>query len=231
MIPVFADIDFDTFNLDTKAVEAAITSRTRAIIPVHFAGQPADMDAIMKLARKHKLFVLEDAAHAHGAAYKGRPAGSLGHAASFSFQSSKNLTCGEGGIITTNDATLAANCRSIHNCGRVPNGVWYDRLAERILDLMDANTGTRYELQPDRQMMFILNRNANEPLAALEEAFPGGDERHQQFGVQGIITTLRESADQPLEAVLEELFAASNRATKGAGRLDDTSIMLLERGG
>ena len=125
-VPVFADIDLDTFNLDPKAVAAAITPRTRAIIPVHFAGQPADMQAIMAIARKHKLVVIEDAAHAHGASYRNRPAGSIGHIASFSFQSSKNLTSGEGGILTTNDDTLAAACRSIHNCGRIPTGIWYE---------------------------------------------------------------------------------------------------------
>ena len=126
MIPVFADIDLDTFNLDPAAVESAVTPRTRAIIPVHFAGQPADMTAIMRIARARKLIVIEDAAHAHGARYKDRPAGSLGHVASFSFQSSKNLTCGEGGIITTNGRRLADACRSLHNCGRVPGGVWYE---------------------------------------------------------------------------------------------------------
>src|SRR6267142_3585856 len=72
-VPVFADIDLDTFNLDPRAVGAAITPRTRAIIPVHFAGQPADMDAIMAIAKDHGLIVIEDAAHAHGAAYRGRP--------------------------------------------------------------------------------------------------------------------------------------------------------------
>ena len=125
-IPVFADIDLDTFNLDPAAVEAAITPRTRAIIPVHFAGQPADMDAIMAHRAGARLVVIEDAAHAHGATYRDRPAGSLGHLASFSFQSSKNLTSGEGGIITTNDDALAEACRSIHNCGRVPDGIWYE---------------------------------------------------------------------------------------------------------
>jgi dTDP-4-amino-4,6-dideoxygalactose transaminase len=125
-IPVFADIDLQTFNIDPAAVEAAITPRTRAIIPVHFAGQPADMQAIMALAKTHNLVVIEDAAHAHGASYLGGPAGAIGHMASFSFQSSKNLTAGEGGIITTNDDALAAACRSIQNCGRVPDGVWYE---------------------------------------------------------------------------------------------------------
>ncbi len=125
-IPVFADIELETFNLDPRAVEAAITPRTRAIIPVHFAGQPVDMDAIMAVAGKHGLIVIEDAAHAHGAAYKGRPAGSIGHFGSFSFQSSKNLTSGEGGLITTSDDAYAEACRSIHNCGRIPSGVWYE---------------------------------------------------------------------------------------------------------
>ena len=125
-VPIFADVDLKTFNLDPAAVEAAITPRTRAIIPVHMGGQPADMDAFMAIARKHKLIVIEDAAHAHAASYQGRPAGSLGHMGSFSFQSTKNLTSGEGGIVVTSDDKLAEACRSIHNCGRIPGGLWYE---------------------------------------------------------------------------------------------------------
>jgi dTDP-4-amino-4,6-dideoxygalactose transaminase len=125
-IPVFADVDLDTFNLDPAAVRRTITPRTRAIIPVHFAGQIADMRAIEEIAREHNLIVIEDAAHAHAARYENRPAGSLGHFGSFSFQSSKNLTSGEGGIITTDNDTFAAACRSIHSCGRVEGGVWYE---------------------------------------------------------------------------------------------------------
>jgi dTDP-4-amino-4,6-dideoxygalactose transaminase len=125
-VPVFADIDPDTLNLSPAAAEAAITPRTKAIIPVHFAGQPADMDAIMAIAAANRLVVIEDAAHAHAAIHAGRPVGSLGHLASFSFQSSKNLTSGEGGLISTNDDALAAACRSIQNCGRVPDGLWYE---------------------------------------------------------------------------------------------------------
>ena len=172
-IPVFADIDLHTFNLDPAAVEAAITPRTRAIIPVHFAGQPADMDAIMAIAAEHELLVIEDAAHAHGASYEDRPAGSLGHMASFSFQSSKNLTAGEGGIITTNDDALAEACRSIHNCGRVPDGVWYEhhvisgnyRLGEFQgavlncqLDRLEEQTKTR-----DRNGQYLASRLARLP--------------------------------------------------------------------
>ena len=126
MVPVFADVELETYNLDPKAFETAITPRTRAVIPVHFAGQVADMDAINAIAKQHNLLVIEDAAHAHGATYRDQPAGSLGDIGSFSFQSSKNLTSGEGGILTTNDDALAAACRSMHNCGRVPEGVWYE---------------------------------------------------------------------------------------------------------
>ena len=172
-IPVFADIDLDTFNIDPVAIEAAITPRTRAIIPVHFAGQPADMDLIMAVAARHKLIVIEDAAHAHGASYKNCPAGSLGHMASFSFQSSKNLTAGEGGIITTNDDALAEACRSIQNCGRVSKGLWYEhhvisgnyRLGEfqgavlnAQFDRLEAQTETR-----DRNGRYLAARLAKLP--------------------------------------------------------------------
>ena len=125
-IPVFADIDLETFNLDPAAVEAAITPRTRAIMPVHMGGQAVEMAAIMAIARKHNLVVIEDAAHAHAAVYRDQPAGSIGHLGSFSFQSSKNLTSGEGGIVITSDDRLAAACRSIHNCGRIEGGLWYE---------------------------------------------------------------------------------------------------------
>ncbi|MDB6036388.1 MAG: rifK 1 [Verrucomicrobiales bacterium] len=125
-VPVFADVDLETFNICPKAIEAAITPRTKAIIPVHFAGQVADMTAIMAIAKRRKLIVIEDAAHAHGGRFKDQPAGSVGHLGSFSFQSSKNMTSGEGGIITTNDDDLAEACRSIQSCGRIPGGLWYE---------------------------------------------------------------------------------------------------------
>ena len=124
--PVFADIHPDTYNLDPARVEAAITPNTRAVIPVHFAGQAADMDAILAIARRHGLVVIEDAAHAHGAAYRGRRLGAIGDMGCFSFQSSKNLTSGEGGMILTDSPEYERLCRSFHNCGRVPGGVWYE---------------------------------------------------------------------------------------------------------
>jgi dTDP-4-amino-4,6-dideoxygalactose transaminase len=125
-VPIFVDIERDTFNIDPQQIEAAVTPRTRAIIVVHLGGMPCDMDGIMAIAERHKLVVIEDAAHAHGSEYKSRRCGSIGHMASFSFQSSKNLCSGEGGIITTNDDRLADRCRSVHNCGRVAGGAWYE---------------------------------------------------------------------------------------------------------
>lgn len=125
-VPVFVDLQLDTFNIDPEKIEAAITPRTRAIIPVHLGGLACDMDTIMATARNRGLAVIEDACHAHGAEYKGRRLGSLGDMGVFSFQSSKNLCSGEGGIVLTNNDDLAARCWSLHNCGRVPGGAWYE---------------------------------------------------------------------------------------------------------
>lgn len=124
-IPVFADIDPETFCIDPAAIERAVTGNTRAVIPVHIGGLPARMDRIMEIAAKHSLHVIEDAAHAHGSEFCGRRVGSIGHIGSFSFQSSKNLCCGEGGAVTTNDSLLAEKCWSLRNCGRVRGGAWY----------------------------------------------------------------------------------------------------------
>ena len=124
-VPVFVDIDPETYNLNPKEIEKAITSKTRVIIPVHFAGQACAMDAIMKIASKHKLRVIEDACHAHGGEYKGKKLGSIGDAGCFSFQSSKNLTSGEGGMIVTDDEALYGMMNSLRNVGRVKGGQWY----------------------------------------------------------------------------------------------------------
>ncbi len=125
-IPVFADITPDTYSIDPDAMEEAITDRTKAVIPVHIGGCPADMDRIMEIARKHDLIVIEDAAQAHAAEWRGQRVGSIGDMGSFSFQSSKNLCAGEGGIITTSDQKLGDRCWSFHNCGRIKTGAWYE---------------------------------------------------------------------------------------------------------
>ena len=119
--PVFVDIEPDTFNIDPAAIEAAITDRTAAIIPVHLFGQCADMDAILDIAARHNLPVIEDAAQAIGATYNGRPAGSMGKAGCFSFFPSKNLGgLGDGGMVTTQDKALAERLMQCRNHGMDP---------------------------------------------------------------------------------------------------------------
>jgi len=118
-IPVFVDVDPDTFCMSPQAIEAAISPRTRAILPVHLTGNVADMDAIIAIARRHNLKVIEDAAQAIGATWAGRPVGGIGDAGVFSFQQSKNIMTGEGGMITTHDPEIARRCRLIINHGEV----------------------------------------------------------------------------------------------------------------
>lgn len=117
-VPVFVDVDPDTYCLDTDLIEGAITPRTKAVIPVHLGFRFADMDRLMEIADRHGLFVLEDCAHAHGGKWNGKGAGSLGHAGSFSFQTSKLMTAGEGGIVITSDIDLADQIIRLANCGR-----------------------------------------------------------------------------------------------------------------
>lgn len=125
-IPVFADIRPDTLCLDPEDVVRKVTPRTRAVIPVHVAGYIADMDRLNALARAHGLRVIEDAAHAWGSQLNGRGAGVLGECGTFSFQVSKNITAGEGGILVTDDEALADLCRSYTHCGRRKGAAWYD---------------------------------------------------------------------------------------------------------
>ena len=117
--PVLVDIDPRSFNMDPAAIESAITPRTKAILPVHLYGQTADMDPILEVARRHGLIVIEDAAQAHGAKYKGRPAGSIGDIACFSFYPGKNLGAyGEGGAVTTNNSEYAHPIRMLREWGQ-----------------------------------------------------------------------------------------------------------------
>lgn len=116
-IPVFADIDPKTFNILPEDIEKKITNKTKAIIPVHYGGQMADMDAIMEIAKEHDLCVIEDAAEAHGAKYKGKHAGTFGDLAIFSFTPTKPITTGEGGMIFTNDSEVAEQLRMLRNHG------------------------------------------------------------------------------------------------------------------
>jgi dTDP-4-amino-4,6-dideoxygalactose transaminase len=117
-VPVFVDVDPNTYCLDPKAVRAAITNRTRALMPVHLAMRFADMDALLAIAREHELLIIEDCAHAHGGQFQGRGAGAGGDAGCFSFQESKLMTAGEGGFVLTNRLDCFEALQSIINCGR-----------------------------------------------------------------------------------------------------------------
>ena len=144
VVPVFVDVDPLTGNMDPAAVEAAVTARTKAIIPVHAFGQPADMDPILEVARKHRLYVIEDACEAIGAEYKGRSAGTLGDMAVFAFYPNKQMTTGEGGMIVTEGEEAADLFRSLRNQGRDVFDAWlnHTRLGYNYrLDEMSAALG------------------------------------------------------------------------------------------
>ncbi|MBN2592823.1 MAG: DegT/DnrJ/EryC1/StrS family aminotransferase, partial [Sedimentisphaerales bacterium] len=121
-LPVLADLDRESFQLDPADVERRITENTKAIMPVHMMGQPCDIDAIMAIAKKHNLKVIEDAAQAHLAEHRGRKLGTIGDVGCFSFQSSKTIACGEGGAVVGNDEELMDKCYTVHNHGTSRRG-------------------------------------------------------------------------------------------------------------
>lgn len=156
--PVFVDIDEETYCMDVESVEEAVTKDTKAIIPVHLYGLPADMDPILELAREKDIIVIEDAAQAHGAAYKGRKVGSMGHMGCFSFYATKNMTTGEGGMVTTNDEEYAEALRAIRNHGE-ERANWSVRLGHnyRMSELQAALGIAQLEKLPN----FLKKRRAN----------------------------------------------------------------------
>ena len=137
--PVLVDVDADTYTIDVAAIEKAITPRTKAIIPIHLYGHPADMDPILQLAQRHGLVVIEDACQAHGARYKGKRTGSLGHAAAFSFYPGKNLGAyGDGGAVVTSDAAVAKRLGMLRNYGQKEKYQHMFRGFNRRLDTLQA---------------------------------------------------------------------------------------------
>jgi dTDP-4-amino-4,6-dideoxygalactose transaminase len=168
--PVLAEMDPVTYNMAPAAIEAAITSRTRGIMPVHLYGQPADMEPILAIARKHNLLVIEDSAQAHGAEYGGKRAGSWGHAAAFSFYPGKNLGAyGDGGIITTNDAAIAEKIRYLRNYGQK---VKYEHVIAGTNSRLDTIQAAILRVK----LRYLDRWNAlrNEHAAAYSDAFAGG---------------------------------------------------------
>ena len=124
-VPVFCDVELDTFNLDVRAAARLVTDKTKAVVPVHWAGLPCDMDRLEDLAARHRLAIVEDACHSWGSQWKGKGTGALGNAGGFSFQVSKNITAGEGGIVLTDDEALGRLIRGFVNCGRGLEDPWY----------------------------------------------------------------------------------------------------------
>lgn len=170
-VPVFADVDPDTYCLDVESVRRAITEKTKAVIPVHLAMRFADMDRLMELARARGLIVIEDCAHAHGGAWKGRGAGSIGGIGSFSLQESKLMTSGEGGLLTTNSLEYYEALQTIINCGRASLTDQFGRrflgLNYRMTDLQVALLFGQLERLPE-----LRERRARN--AALLESLIGG---------------------------------------------------------
>lgn len=123
-LPVLVDVTQDTYCIDPDLVEAAVTPATKAIIGVHMGGHPADLDRLVEIARKYGVYLVEDSSHAHGSEWRGHKIGAIGDFGTFSFQASKLMTAGEGGIIITNSPELERLARSVHDCGRMP-GEWF----------------------------------------------------------------------------------------------------------
>ena len=181
-VPVFVDIDPGTYTIDPRLAEAACTTATAAVMPVHFAGRPADMDALAALARARGLKIIEDAAQAWGSAWRGAGAGTFGAAGCFSFQASKNINAGEGGIIVTNDEDVARLARSYSNCGRREGGQWYEhfniggnyRMTEFQSAVLLAQFG-RYEAQRkirEENLRYLNGRLAGLPGILATESDP-----------------------------------------------------------
>ena len=167
--PVFVDVDPDTWNIDPARIEAAITEKAKAIIPVDVFGQPADMDAILEVAAKHDLVVIEDSCEALGSSYKGKRAGSFGRASVFGFYPNKQLTTGEGGMIVTDDDALAAHCRSLRNQGR-DGGGWLAHARLGYNYRMSDINGAMGIVQLGRMDEIIAERNRVEGLYRRELA-------------------------------------------------------------
>lgn len=196
-VPVFADISPVNYCIDPDAVKAAITPRTKAIIPVHLGASVADMDRLMEIAKKHDLIVIEDCAHAHGTKWQGRGVGSIGDFGSFSFQTSKPMTCGEGGIVITNNEDYAKRLHSLVNCGRKEGA--YEKFDGEIFGFNYRITEFQAAVllaQMEKIEAWVRVREAN--LERLETKL-----KESNAGVKGIVADPRVTRRGVYEAVLK----------------------------
>jgi dTDP-4-amino-4,6-dideoxygalactose transaminase len=158
-VPVFVDIDPRTYNIDPSKIEEAITDRTKALMPVHIGGCPADMDSVLEIAARQGLPVIEDACQAHAAAWRDQAVGSIGDMGCFSFQSSKNINAGEGGIVLTSDEELESRCWSARSYGRVRGGQWYEH----------ETLGDNYRMTEWQAAILLAQLTRMEEMAAVRE--------------------------------------------------------------
>jgi len=158
--PIFVDVEPETLNMDTALIEERITPKTKAILPVHLFGHPVDLDPLMELAQKHGLCVVEDAAHAHGAKYKGKRVGSFGQVSCFSFYADKNITSVEGGMALTNDAELAEKMRMLRSFGMHKHKKFYHPLLGYNYKMSDIHAAIGL-VQMQKLDKFIQRRREN----------------------------------------------------------------------
>lgn len=211
-IPVFVDVDPETFCVDPAKIEAAVTPETRAILPVHLAGNLADMDAVLEIARAHRLVVVEDACQAIGARWRGRRAGTLGHAGVFSFQQSKNIMTGEGGMIVTDDPAIARRARLILNHGEV----CFDE--DATADELENIVGCNFRMP---ELCAALGRAQLAKLEAVNAWRRRNAEllRAELEGVPGIaLPPLQDDRARGIETVPHFFVALHDKAAMGIGR-------------
>lgn len=209
-IPVFVDIEPSTFNLDLNLVEAAITDRTKAIIPVHLFGQPVNMSQLMAIARAHQLWVIEDCAQSTGAMWGGQKVGSIGHIGCFSFYPTKNLgACGDGGAVTTNDAAIADKLRMLRDHGQRQRYVYEEIGVNSRLDALQAGilqVKLRYLETWNRQRQTIAKQYQQllSPLSGivLPQEVKGGESVWNQYTIR-VLTP--EGADNQRDRVKQQL--------------------------
>lgn len=214
-VPVFVDIDHETMNISAEAIERAITPRSKAVVVVHFGGHPADMDTICAVAMKHRLAIIEDCAHAHGAKWKGVPVGTFGTAGAFSFQAFKLITAGEGGIIVSNDDTVAEAAWSYCNQGRRRGTPWYEHYSlgtnYRMTAFQAAILIVQLQRLPEQTAMRVANatylRSRLKDFRGLRTAEPSNDvQDHPHY-----LMTLRYDPSE-FSGVSRDLFLAAVRA-------------------
>jgi dTDP-4-amino-4,6-dideoxygalactose transaminase len=213
-IPIFVDISPDTYQIDPAAMEQAISGKTRAAVVVHYGGRPVDLDAIGEIARRRGIFVVEDAAHAHGSEWRGRKVGAHINAGAFSFQSSKSLSCGEGGAVICDDEELAAKAFAFHHIGRVAGRPFYEHhsVAQnfRMTELQGALLRT--QLRRLQRQTAIRQRNAEWLWQQLEPMGLRPLRRDERITQRGFYFCILRYDAEAFQGVPRDKFLAAARA-------------------